>query len=67
MLNISSQLKKTVKINFPNFIESYRVLRSNLTFTNKYWKTNLNKIYDSIDDLEFNPYEKVKLKKYKKK
>ncbi len=63
-MKFNAHFKKTIKHNFPNFIENYRVLKSNVNFNKKYWEEHLNKVYDSIDNLELNPYDKIRLKKY---
>ena len=59
--------KKVIKHTFPNFVERYRVLKTNFSCTLDYWENEINGMLMLADELEKYPYDKLKPKKYLKK
>ena len=59
--------KKVIKHTFPNFVERYRVLKTNFSCTSDYWANEINGMLMLADELEKYPYDKIKPKKYLKK
>ena len=63
-MNIEPQVKKFIKHKFPFFVDFYRDLKVKVEFDQKYWNRKIYKTLELVKDLEINPYDKIKPKKY---
>ncbi len=63
-MNIEPQVKKFIKHKFPFFVDLYRDIKVKVECDEEYWNKKVLKTISLIKEIELNPYEKIKPKKY---
>jgi len=64
MKKLIRKTKKIIKEKFPSLINKYRVWGYKIRFDKQSWDRKLEKTLNLLVDIEKNPYEKIKPKKY---
>lgn len=64
MIALNAQQKKFIKQSAPFLLEKYRDWRMTSQFGDTFWEKRIAKAVKLVDDLEHNPYEKIRPRDY---